>query len=171
MNKQLTVAKAYPNDIGRGIARIDPHILMVLHLMQGDIIEIAGLKSTVAKVRRAVRKDLKENIIRIDGFIRQNAGVSVGDDVQVKKASVKPAEKVVLDLPEGSPIQFKGNALDAIKSHIMNRPICKGDIVPVISTMAHPFDAIPLIAIEAEPGVVLITEKTEITMGVITAKD
>ncbi len=74
---KLTVAKAYPSDAGRGIARLDPHILMVLQLMPGDIIEIEGLKSTAAKVWCADRKDLKENIIRIDGFIRQNAGVSI----------------------------------------------------------------------------------------------
>lgn len=47
--KQLTVAKAYPNDAGRGIARLDPHILMVLQLVPGDVIEIEGKKPTSAK--------------------------------------------------------------------------------------------------------------------------
>ncbi len=170
--KQLTVAKAYPSDAGRGIARLDPHILMVLQLIPGDIIEIEGKKRTSAKVWRADRNDWEQNIIRIDGFIRQNAGVSIGDAVSIKKASAKPAAKVVLAPQEGSPIEIKGDIEDAIKRQVMKRPICKGDIIPVMSTMAHPFfgrvptgQAIPLIAIEAEPdGVVVITEKTEMKL-------
>ncbi len=170
--KQLTVAKAYPNDAARGIARLDPHILMVLQLIPGDIIEIEGKKLTSAKVWRADRNDWEQNIIRIDSFIRKNAGVGIGDAVRIRKASIRPAGRVVLAPQEGSPIEFKGEIEDAIKRQIMKRPICKGDIIPVMSTMAHPFfgrvptgQAIPLIAIEAEPdGIVLITEKTEIKL-------
>ena len=170
--KQLTVAKAYPNDAGRGIARLDPHTLMVLQLVPGDIIEIEGKKRTSAKVWRADRNDWEQNIIRIDGFIRQNADVGIGDTVRIKKAEVNAAEKVVLAPPEGSPIEFKGDVEETVKRQILKRPISKGDIIPVMSTMAHPFlgrvvtgQAIPLIAIEAEPeGVVLITDKTEIKL-------
>ncbi len=170
--KQLTVAKAYPNDAGRGIARLDPHTLMVLQLVPGDIIEIEGKKSTSAKVWRADRNDWEQNIIRIDGFVRQNAGVGIGDTIKIRKADVNAAEKVVLAPPEGSPIEFKGDVEEMVKRQIMKRPISKGDIIPVMSTMAHPFfgrvptgQAIPLIAIEAEPeGIVLITDKTEIKL-------
>ncbi|MCZ7395846.1 MAG: CDC48 family AAA ATPase [Candidatus Methanoperedens sp.] len=170
--KQLTVAKAYPNDAGRGIARLDPHILMVLQLIPGDIIEIEGKKSTSAKVWRADRNDWEQNIIRIDGFIRQNAGVGIGDTIKIRKADVRPAEKVVLAPPEGSPIEFKGDVEETVKRQLLKRPISKGDIIPVMSTMAHPFfgrvptgQAIPLIAIEAEPvGIILITDKTEIIL-------
>jgi len=49
----LTVAKAYPNDSGRGIARLDPHTMMVLQLTPGDIIELEGKRATSAKVWRA----------------------------------------------------------------------------------------------------------------------
>ena len=171
-NNQLTVAKAYPNDAGRGIARLDPHTLMVLQLVPGDIIEIEGKKRTSAKVWRADRNDWEQNIIRIDGFIRQNAGVGIGDSVKIKKAEVKPAEKVVLAPSEGTSIQFKGEADEMVKRQIMKRPINKGDIIPVMSTMAHPFlgkvvtgQAIPLIVTEAEPeGVILITDNTEIKL-------
>lgn len=170
--KQLTVAKAYPNDSGRGIARLDPHILMLLQLIPGDIIEIEGKKITAAKVWRADRNDWEENIIRIDGFIRQNAGVSIGDTIKIRKANVQPAEKVVLAPSEGTPIKFGGEAEDIIKRQIMKRPINKGDIIPVMSTMSHPFlgqfvtgQEIPLIAIEAEPeGIILITDKTNIQL-------
>src|SRR6056297_3341652 len=54
---QLEVAKAYPNDSGRGIARLDPDTLLHLKLSPGDIIEIEGADTTAAKVWRADRQD------------------------------------------------------------------------------------------------------------------
>ncbi|MCZ7355793.1 MAG: CDC48 family AAA ATPase [Candidatus Methanoperedens sp.] len=169
---QLTVAKAYPNDSGRGIARLDPHTLMVLQLTPGDVIKMEGKKNTSAKVWRADRIDWDQDIIRIDGFIRQNAGVGIGDRVKISKAEVKIADRVVLAPPEGTSIQFGGEAEEMVKRQIMKRPVTKGDIIPVMSTMAHPFlgrvvtgQTIPLIAIEAEPeGIILITESTEIKL-------
>jgi transitional endoplasmic reticulum ATPase len=170
--KQLTVAKAYPNDSGRGIARLDPNILMILQLLPGDVVEIEGKKSTSAKVWRADKGDWEENVIRIDGFIRQNAGVSIGDTVKIRKANVRTAERLVLAPSEGASIQFSNDACEMIKRQIMKRSVSKGDIIPVMSTVAHPFlgrvvtgQAIPLVAIEAEPeGIILITEKTDIKL-------
>ena len=40
----LKVAKAYPNDSARGIARLDPNALLTLRLSPGDIIEIEGME-------------------------------------------------------------------------------------------------------------------------------
>src|SRR5574341_532434 len=168
----LTVAKAYPNDSGRGIARLDPHTMMVLQLTPGDVIEIEGKKCTPAKVWRADRMDWDQDIIRIDGFIRQNAGVGIGDNVAIRKAQVHVAERVVLAPPEGTAIQFGGDAEEMVKRQILKHPVIKGDIIPVMSTMAHPFlgrvvtgQAIPLIAIEADPdGIILITESTDIKL-------
>jgi transitional endoplasmic reticulum ATPase len=168
----LTVAKAYPNDSGRGIARLDPHTMMVQQLTPGDIIEIEGKRRTSAKVWRADRIDWDQRIIRIDGFIRQNAGAGIGDPVKVKKSEVKIANKVILAPPEGQSIQFGGEAEEMVKRQIMKRSMVKGDIIPVMSTMAHPFlgrvvtgQTIPLIAIEADPeGIVLITDATEIKL-------
>ena len=170
--KQLTVAKAYPNDSGKGIARLDPYTLMVLQLVPGDIIEIEGKKCTSAKIWRAERNDWEENIIRIDGFTRQNAGVGIGDTIIIRKAQVSPAKKVVLAPPEGTSIQFGGDVDEIVKRQIMKRSVCKGDIIPVTSSMAHPLfgrvptgQAIPLVVIDAEPeGTIMITDKTELEL-------
>ena len=168
----LTVAKAYPNDSGRGIARLDPHTMMILQLTPGDIIELDGKRATSAKVWRADRIDWDQDIIRIDGFIRQNSGAGIGDHVKIKKADVKIANRIVLAPPEGTSIQFGGEAEEMVKRQIMKRSIIKGDIIPVMSTMAHPFlgrvvtgQTIPLVAIEAEPdGILSIAESTEIKL-------
>ena len=171
-NTELTVAKAYPNDSGRGIARLDPHTMMQLQLTPGDIIEIEGKKRTVAKVWRADRTDWDQDLIRVDGFIRQNADAGIGDTVKIKKIEPKQAVEVILAPSEGKALQFGGDAEDMVKRQIIKRPIIKGDIIPVMSTMAHPFlgrvvtgQAIPLIAIESDPeDVVLITEKTRLIL-------
>jgi len=168
----LTVAKAYPNDSGRGIARLDPHTMMILQLTPGDIIELEGKRTTSAKVWRADRIDWDQEIIRIDGFIRQNSGAGIGDHVKIKKADVKIANRIVLAPPEGTSIQFGGEAEEMVKRQITKRSIIKGDIIPVMSTMAHPFlgrvvtgQTIPLVAIEAEPdGILSIAESTEIKL-------
>ncbi len=168
----LKVAKALPSDFGRGIARIDPNTLLELKLSPGDIIEIEGKRTTVAKVWRAEKQDWGQEMVRIDGFTRQNADVGIGERVKVRKATVKDAQHVVLAPPEGTAIQFSGNAVEMIKHQLLKRPIMLGDVVPLMSSMTNPFmgrtlsnQAIPLIAVKAEPaGPVLINENTEIEL-------
>ncbi|WP_174589789.1 CDC48 family AAA ATPase [Methanocella conradii] len=168
----LKVAKALPSDFGRGIARIDPNTLLELKLSPGDIIEIEGKRATVAKVWRAEKQDWGQEMIRIDGFTRQNADVGIGERVKVKKASVKDATHIVLAPPEGTAIQFSGNAVEMIKHQLLKRPVMLGDVVPLMSSMPNPFmgrtlsnQAIPLIAVKVEPaGAVIIGENTEIEL-------
>ena len=167
---QLEVAKAYPNDSGRGIARLDPDTLLHLKLSPGDIIEIHGGDTTAAKVWRADRQDWNTDTVRIDGFTRQNADVGIGERVEISKAEATKADTLVLAPPEEASVQFGSDAAGMVKRQILKRPIVEGDIVPVMSSTNHPFmrspgQAIPLIAVETEPdGVCLITEDTEVEL-------
>lgn len=173
---QLKVEKAYPIDRGRGIVRLDPTALLKLQLSPGDIVEIQGKKKTTAKVWRADRQDWEQGIVRIDNFIRQNAGVSIGEKVTIKKVEAQEAKKIILALPEsmtqgGSELQFGEYANEIIKRHILKRPVFRGDIIPIINSMSQPMteslttsQVIPLVVAETEPAntVVLITEVTVI---------
>jgi len=167
---QLEVAKAYPNDSGRGIARLDPDTLLHLKLSPGDIIEIEGADTTAAKVWRADRQDWNTDTVRIDGFTRQNADVGIGERVTIRKAEAEKAESLVLAPPEEASVQFGSDAAGMVKRQILKRPVVERDIVPVMSSTNHPFmrspgQAIPLIAVETEPdGVCLITEDTEVEL-------
>ncbi|PSQ45441.1 ATPase [Halobacteriales archaeon SW_6_65_15] len=167
---QLEVAKAYPNDSGRGIARLDPDTLLHLKLSPGDIIEIEGAETTAAKVWRADRQDWNTDTIRIDGFTRQNADVGIGERVKIRKAEAEKADRLVLAPPEEASVQFGSDAAGMVKRQILKRPVVSRDIVPVMSSTNHPFmrspgQAIPLIAVETEPeGVCLITEDTEVEL-------
>ncbi|RJX44762.1 ATPase [Halonotius aquaticus] len=167
---QLEVAKAYPNDSGRGIARLDPDTLLHLKLSPGDIIEIEGAETSAAKVWRADRQDWNTDTVRIDGFTRQNADVGIGERVSIRKAEAEKAEKLVLAPPEEASVQFGSDAAGMVKRQILKRPVVERDIVPVMSSTNHPFmrspgQAIPLIAVETEPeGVCLITEDTDVEL-------
>ncbi|GAB3033811.1 CDC48 family AAA ATPase [Natronobiforma cellulositropha] len=167
---QLEVAKAYPNDSGRGIARLDPDTLLHLKLSPGDIIEIEGADTTAAKVWRADRQDWNTDTVRIDGFTRQNADVGIGERVTIRKAEATKAETLVLAPPEEASVQFGSDAAGMVKRQILKRPVVGRDIVPVMSSTNHPFmrspgQAIPLIAVETDPdGVVLITEDTNVEL-------
>jgi transitional endoplasmic reticulum ATPase len=167
---QLEVAKAYPNDSGRGIARLDPDTLLHLKLSPGDIIEIEGAETTAAKVWRADRQDWNTDTVRIDGFTRQNADVGIGERVTIRKAEATKADSLVLAPPEEASVQFGSDAAGMVKRQILKRPVVKRDIVPVMSSTNHPFmrspgQAIPLIAVETDPeGVVMITEDTDVEL-------
>ena len=167
---QLEVAKAYPNDSGRGIARLDPDTLLHLKLSPGDIIEIEGAETTAAKVWRADRQDWNTDTVRVDGFTRQNADVGIGERVTIRKAEAEKADKLVLAPPEDASVQFGSDAAGMVNRQILKRPVVERDIVPVMSSTNHPFmrspgQAIPLIAVETEPdGVCLITEDTDVEL-------
>jgi transitional endoplasmic reticulum ATPase len=170
---QIKVEKAHPNDFGRGIIRLDPTTLLSLQLSPGDIVEIEGKGTTAAKVWRAERQDWGLGIVRIDGFIRQNAGVSIGERVTIRKADVATAIKIILAPPEGVTMEFGDHISEIIKRNIMKRPLVEGDVIPIISSMTHPMasqmnsgQAIPLIAVEVEPknGILIIGEFTEIEL-------
>jgi transitional endoplasmic reticulum ATPase len=170
------VAKAYPNDSARGIARLDPNALLTLRLSPGDIIEVEGKRLTAAKVWRADRQDWTQDYIRIDGFIRQNAGVGIGDRVKTRKAKYSDARRIVLAPPPGSQIHYGKEAAELIRRQTLKRPIVKGDILPVMSSDSLPFigrmETVPLVIIDAEPeGVLVISELTEIQLMEKPAKD
>ena len=92
----LRVGEAKPKDVGRGIARIDPQDLERLGAHVGDVIQIEGKRSTVAKVMPAYPEDRGKSLIQMDGLLRGNAQVSLDEKVSVQKTSCQPADKIVL---------------------------------------------------------------------------
>jgi transitional endoplasmic reticulum ATPase len=121
---KLKVAEAFSQaDVGRSIARIDPACMEKLDLLDGDMIEIEGRKLT-ATIVASSQSDIGLGIIRIDGYIRKNAGTSLGEEVTVRKAQVKEAQKVVL-APVDQKIRIRGD----VKGAFQGRVLSKGDII------------------------------------------
>ena len=167
---EVEVTDAYPNDLARGIARLDPDALQQLTLNPGAVIEIEGGETTTAKVWRADRQDWDTGTIRIDEFTRQNADVGIGERVSIRKADVEKADELVLAAPEEASAQFGSDAAGMVKRQILKRPVVEHDTVPVMSSTNHPFmrspgQAIPLVAVETDPeGVVMVTEDTSVEL-------
>ena len=121
---KLKVAEAFSqSDIGRSVARIDPKCMESLGLKDGDVIEIEGNKITTATVV-ASQADASLGILRIDSYLRKNAGTSIGEEVTIRKAQIKEAKKVKL-APVDQEIAIQGN----LNGVFLNRIVNKGDII------------------------------------------
>ncbi len=124
----LRVAEAQSRDVGRGIARIDPKVSSEIGLSAGDVVEIHGKKKTVAIYWPGYQEDYGKSIIRIDGYIRNNAGAGIDEKVDVKKVEAKEAKKITIAPTE--PLRITGGE-EYLKQILENRVISRGDIIPL----------------------------------------
>lgn len=99
----LKVGEAKSKDAGRVIARIDPQYFKDLGVEIGDIVKLksssAGKKEvreTVAKIMPTYPEDRGKGMIQIDGVIRENARVGLGEKVVIEKVAGSQARAVVL---------------------------------------------------------------------------
>jgi transitional endoplasmic reticulum ATPase len=167
VNVTLRVASAqHQSEVGLGRARIDTKTRKELDVDMGDFIEIVGMRRTSAKVFRASNEEEGRGIIFMDGMIRSNAGVSIGEKVTVSKAEIQPAAKVVVapKVPTGKRVRFGQGVEELIKSGLSNRSLVKGDaiIVPNIALMGG---NLPFIVVSTQPtNIVVVGGHTEIVL-------
>ena len=135
----LKVAEAKPRDVGRSIVRI-PVRIMKRFVEPGDYVEIVGRKTAYAQAYPAYPEDEDKDIIRMDSIIRQNADVDIGDTVKVKKATLKPAQRVVLVSTESVNPEY-------LKKTLLGKPVARGQAIDV------PFygDAMRFVVVQVEP--------------------
>ncbi|HTZ38991.1 MAG TPA: AAA family ATPase [Syntrophales bacterium] len=98
---ELKVSEALSDDVGKGLARLDPSDIKAINAVLGDVIEIAGEKVTVARITGTLPQYCGKRLIQIDGITRENAKAFVGGKVKVKKVTRKTAATVVI-----SPLDF-----------------------------------------------------------------
>lgn len=159
---ELTVSDALITDSGRGIARLDSRSQKLLGVLSGEAVEIKGkTKSTAAIVWQAHPSDEGLGFIRIDGYLRQNIGIGIGDKVFVSKAEVKEAEKVTIAPPPTQRPPLSPDFAEYAKRRLENRPLVKGDSIP-IPMFGLVFN---FIVVQVTPhGVVRITKDTVLTV-------
>jgi len=125
--KLVVAENRYQPDVGRGFARLPSHIAKKIDVSQGDIIEIAGSRSTGAIVMKGFPEDRGLDIVRIDGLIRHNAGTSIGEKATVRKAEVKEAKTVTI-APATPGIRLMASG-EAMRRNLLGRPLMKGDLI------------------------------------------
>jgi len=153
---QLRVGDARQRDVGRGIARIDQKTMQKLGLSAGDVIEIAGKRTTSAIAWPAYSEDQDRDIIRIDGFTRKNAGVAINEYVIVRPGKVKDALSVVL-APVDMRLNVDEDFTSFVKNRLMDRTFVEGDTT-LVMMLGH---AIPFTVTKTRPhGIVRIVPGT-----------
>ena len=182
---KLRVGEVPPNaqqDIGKGIVRIDSKIMEEINVREGEAVVIEGERETAGRVARSYPADKGLGIARMDGYMRKNAGTSLGENVSVRKADLKEAEEITL-APAEKGVMMQVSNPNIFKKGLANRAVMQGDIVVPGNDRDRPqgmFDDMPfdfdmdkfafsfggdtkLMIVKTKPkGAVQITRDTEI---------
>ena len=162
----LKVIEARPSDVGRSIARVDPAVFRQKGWQAGDILSIQGKKKTAALLWPGYPDDTGTGVIRLDGNIRRNAGVSIDDKVPVKVVQAAAADAVAF--APTVPLRITG-AEEYLKRYMEGRVITRGDIIE-IGVMGR---KIELMATRVSPAkeAVVIGDRTRIEISEKPAKE
>lgn len=126
---KLKVAEAHQDDVNKGILRMDSSFMRALGLSVGQIVGIKGERESLAIVDRAYPSDLGLEIARMDGILRKNAKVSIGEQITIFKPELKEATKVTL-----TPLQelvLHPTTLNTLKKSLQKKPVTQGDIITI----------------------------------------
>lgn len=139
---ELKVAMAKrQSEAGYGRARMDTESRRYLELDLGDVIEIIGKRTVVAKIFKGEPGDDGLKIIRIDGPTRTSAGVSVDETVRIRKCYPVLAERIVLspNISEGKRVSYDEGIESIFRNGLVGRPLITGSdiMIPNIALMGN----------------------------------
>ncbi|MCG2738356.1 MAG: hypothetical protein L6282_18395 [Candidatus Methanoperedenaceae archaeon] len=98
--------------------------------------------------------------ISVDGCLRDNLNVSLGDIINVEVEPRKNARVVELLIPIEH-INSENNLMDDIKVRLMRKPVHSGNKIPVPITCLN--EIINILILKTEPvGVVIVSDSTEL---------
>ncbi|SFP27400.1 CDC48 family AAA ATPase [Tranquillimonas alkanivorans] len=179
----LQVANTRPEDSGRGIARLNRESMNRIGVREGEPIEIEGRRTTAAIAFPPYPEDEGLNVIRLDGLLRGNAGAASGDQVEVRRAEVKPARRITV-APAQKNLRLTGTG-EALKRTFYRRPFVAGDVIStsvhaprayadhrmpeelraMLNLPAYGLQEIRLVVVSTEPrGIVQMTPETEVNL-------
>ncbi|MGN3974378.1 CDC48 family AAA ATPase [Tsuneonella sp. SYSU-LHT278] len=176
---RLQVAAARQEESGQGIARMPRSAFQSLGITEGDVVEIAGKRTTAAIAAPAYDEDQALEVIRLDGLQRGNAEVGSGEHVVIRVAESRPATRVVF-APAQREMRLQGPT-QALQRNFFRKPLVAGDIVattgqqpvnnmpPEVRRMfnqpAYALTQIRLSVVSTAPkGIVHIDENTEVEL-------
>ena len=124
---QVRVADAKQRDVGHGKVRIDNATMEKLGITAGDFIEVRGKRTTVAIAWPAYAEDQAQEIARIDGLLRRNAGVALNEFITIKKAEVHDSQTIVF-APTDVRLSVDDEFVSFVKRRFMDMPFMEGDM-------------------------------------------
>jgi transitional endoplasmic reticulum ATPase len=159
-DKLFRVIEANSQDVGRGLARIDPALREILNLKEGDTVILEGEGRTAVTVGSPDAQDTNRGTVRIDGPTRRNAGAGIDEKVSVRKVVAKRARKLTLAPTQEIKILGGEKFLTQVLS---GRVISRGDVVPV-NVMGNALDLV-VTGYSPTGDAVRVTGETAIVLG------
>ncbi|MBE0569462.1 MAG: AAA family ATPase [Deltaproteobacteria bacterium] len=157
----LKVTKAFIEDEGKGLARLDPDDLDRLHAIPGDAILITGRRSTVARAAHSPQHFCGQSMILIDGITRDNAQVSVDEECTVQKVPYKQADSVILSPVDVRSQLPKDQEIPHIRHLLQGLHVVIGDRVQIVMFGTRP--QFYMVEGASPRGAIRITAHTEIS--------
>lgn len=151
----LIAAEADKKDVGRWFVRLAPDDMAALGAQVGDVLLLND--TAVAKAMPAAPDKRGQSAVYMDGTTRSNAGVSMGDNVDITLAEAAVAEAIAL-----RPHTKDALRSDAIHKTLLNHAVKIGNQVRINRMGANP---LTYTVAETKPeGAVLIGKDTHITV-------
>jgi transitional endoplasmic reticulum ATPase len=129
-------------------------------------VEVAGKRATVCKVMPAYKELRGQSRVQLDGLTRENAGAALDEFVQVRKITVRPAQRISLApltiAPDGRDLQYIGSLLDGL-------PVQAGDRIRAALFGSRSADF--RVENTLPRGPVLINPTTELVIGKAEVKE
>ena len=155
----LKVSETLVEDVGKGLARLDPEDIKALGGVLGDLIEMSGEKKTVARITGTFPEYYGKKIIQIDGITRSNAEVNLGEIVRIKKIPYKIAATVLITPLDLTNVVPEGSELEQFPKILQGLPVLIGDKINVPFLTGK--DRFFLVEATSPSGGVLINSKTK----------
>ncbi|HVP80289.1 MAG TPA: CDC48 family AAA ATPase [Thermodesulfobacteriota bacterium] len=155
----LRVSETLTEDVGKGLARLDPEDIKALEGVLGDLVEISGEKKTVARITGTFPEHYGKKIIQIDGITRSNAEVNLGEIVRIKKIPYKIATTVLITPLDLANVVPEGSELEQFPKILQGLPVLIGDRINVPFLTGK--DRFFIVEATSPSGGVLINSKTK----------
>lgn len=159
---ELKVAEALSEDVGKGWARLDAEDIKALNGVLGDLIEIRGAKTTVARVTGTFPEYCGKNVIQIDGLTRSNGQTGLGELVRVKKIPRRTADTLLITPLDPTGTLPEKIELDQFAKVLQGLPVMPGDKinVPFLGGKERLF----MVEATAPPTGVIIHQRTKFVL-------
>jgi len=157
----LRVAEGMLSDAHKGIVRMLADAMRQLELNTGDVVIIDGARRTVARVLPAFSASCPKGSIQIDGVIRQNARVKVGEEVTIQPIVWEKASGIVLAPTVAGWIPTDDSEIAFLKQKMIGIPAVVDDVVK-LALFSGKYETFIVEGVMPK-GVVIIDKTTMVT--------
>jgi len=159
---ELKIAEALAEDVGKGLARLDPEDIKALNAVLGDVIEISGEGKTVARMTGVFSEFYGKRAIQIDGITRSNAKANLGEGVRVNKIPRVTATTVLVTPLDFTTLLPEERELDQFAKVLQGLAVIAGDKINIPFLAGK--DRFFQVEATSPTGGVIINQKTKFVL-------